>query len=251
MSRKAMDELQQGQKLLREEVHHLKSHKGLVMEALQVLLKEGNLPPIAALEMVNRLHQPILPQSHLIQNQKHNQNQRNMAPFGVIHISYNQLYLPLIHNSLVTPRSLDPLTSPYPPWYNPSATSEYHEGTVGHCLDTCMVLKDEVQDLTNKKMLTFKEEMTNVKSNPLPGQSGPTINDVGENLIHLVIREVEELKTPLATFHERLVELGMIRQNHDGYFVCNTHQERCMTVKNDIQKFMDQSILQISCAKSE
>lgn len=41
MFQKTMDEFQQDHELLREEVNHLKIHMGMVMETLQVLLKNG------------------------------------------------------------------------------------------------------------------------------------------------------------------------------------------------------------------
>lgn len=53
MFQKTMDELQQGQEVLREEVNQLKSQMGWVMETLQDLLRrEGKPTPIAATEMV-------------------------------------------------------------------------------------------------------------------------------------------------------------------------------------------------------
>src|ERR1051325_563441 len=49
MSQKAIDELQRGQELLKEEVKHLKSRMSLVMDLLQVVLKrECNTTPISA-----------------------------------------------------------------------------------------------------------------------------------------------------------------------------------------------------------
>lgn len=56
MSWRATDELQQGQELLREEVNRLKSQMSLLMHILKDLLKkEGNPIPFAAVEMVTSL----------------------------------------------------------------------------------------------------------------------------------------------------------------------------------------------------
>lgn len=56
MSPKAMDDLQQGQNLLREEVNRLKSKMSLVIDILQALLgKEGNHVPSAAVALVTSL----------------------------------------------------------------------------------------------------------------------------------------------------------------------------------------------------
>lgn len=113
-------------------------------------------------------HLFVPPQGYRNQNQHKNQNlcRRNMTHFDPILMTYNQLYPHLIQNTLVVSRSLPPLTSPFPPWYNPDSQCEYHEGEVEHSLDGCMALKVKVQGLINNNIFKFKEEDPWVNRNP-------------------------------------------------------------------------------------
>lgn len=60
-------------------------------------------------------------------------------------------------------RSLDPLPELYPPGYN----LLFHEGSLGHDLESCVALKCRVQELVNSKVLTFMDIWPNVKNNPI------------------------------------------------------------------------------------
>jgi hypothetical protein len=99
-----------------------------------------------------------------------------------IPISCSQLWPLLIKNSLVVPRDVRPLEPPYPHWYNPNAKCEFHSGAIGHSIEDCRALKETVQELVNNKSLSFKENGTDVKNNPLSGCNGPNVNDVEESV---------------------------------------------------------------------
>ncbi|KAK2356739.1 hypothetical protein QL285_094067 [Trifolium repens] len=84
--------------------------------------------------------------------------QRAKKDFDPIPVSYSQLLPYLVHNRMVTPRALKPMTAPFPAWYNSEAKCEFHEGAEGHTVDNCIAFKYKVQELIDQKLLTFKEE---------------------------------------------------------------------------------------------
>ncbi|PNX57028.1 gag/pol polyprotein [Trifolium pratense] len=59
---------------------------------------------------------------------------------------------------MVKPRSLPPVALPYPPHFDANARCEYHAGSLGHNLEKCRAFKYKVQELIDRKLLTFKEE---------------------------------------------------------------------------------------------
>ncbi|MCI77532.1 gag-protease polyprotein, partial [Trifolium medium] len=46
-------------------------------------------------------------------------------------MTYSQLLPYLVHNGMLTPTTLRPMTVPFPAWYNPKAKCEYHAGSEG------------------------------------------------------------------------------------------------------------------------
>ena len=83
--------------------------------------------------------------------------QRAKKVFDPIPVSYSQLLPYLVHNGMVTPVALRTMTPPFPAWYNPKAKCAYHAGAEGHSTENCRVFKNKVQELTDKKLLSFKE----------------------------------------------------------------------------------------------
>jgi hypothetical protein len=76
--------------------------------------------------------------------------------FDLIPVSYSQLLPYLVHNRMVTPRALRPMTAPFPVWYDTKAKCEFHSGAEGHNTDNCRAFKRKVQELIDQKLLTFK-----------------------------------------------------------------------------------------------
>ncbi|CAJ2662210.1 unnamed protein product [Trifolium pratense] len=87
--------------------------------------------------------------------------------FDLIPMSYGQLLPYLVHNGMVTPRALKPMTPPFPAWYDDKASCEFHMGVEGHSIDNCIAFKHLVQELIDGKVLTFKDGKPNVKDSPL------------------------------------------------------------------------------------
>ncbi|XP_050890264.1 uncharacterized protein LOC127095644 [Lathyrus oleraceus] len=97
-----------------------------------------------------------------------------------------------------------------PPWYNPNAHCPFHEGAPGHDLEGCYALKHRVRKLIDSKILSFKDMGLNVKNNHLPPHGDPVVNAIEDASAGVMVEKVEDVKTPLAAFHARLVEAGMI-----------------------------------------
>jgi hypothetical protein len=100
-----------------------------------------------------------MPMNHVPQGTQQVQqtHQRAKKIFDPIPVSYSQLLPYLVHNRMVTPRALKPMTAPFPARYNSEAKCEIHEGAEGHTVDDCIAFKYKVQELMDQKLLTFKK----------------------------------------------------------------------------------------------
>ncbi|XP_050918975.1 uncharacterized protein LOC127136468 [Lathyrus oleraceus] len=187
------------------------------------------------------------------QNAQHqNRRQGERATFNPIPMSYTELYPSLLQKGLVVPRPMGPSPDRLPPWYNPNAHCPFHEGAPGHDLEGCYALKHRVRELIASKILSFKDMGPNVKNNPLPPHGNPAVNAIEDASVGVTVDKVDDVKTPLATFHARLVEAGMINVNHENCEECDTHPKGCQVVRDNIQDLMDKGVLQIfSVAKNE
>ncbi|KAK2428833.1 hypothetical protein QL285_027320 [Trifolium repens] len=83
--------------------------------------------------------------------------QRAKRIFDPIPVSYSQLLPYLVHNGMVTPIASLPRNPPFPAWYDPKAKCAYHADAEGHSTENCRVFKNKVQELIDKKLLSFKE----------------------------------------------------------------------------------------------
>ncbi|XP_050890018.1 uncharacterized protein LOC127095358 [Lathyrus oleraceus] len=180
------------------------------------------------------------------QNQNRRQGER--ATFNPIPMSYTELYPSLLQKGLVVPKPLGPPPDRLPPWYNPNAHCPFHEGAPGHDLEGCYALKHKVRELIESKILSFKDMGPNVKNNPLPPHGDPAVNAIEDASTVVMVEKVEDVKTPLAAFHARLVEAGLVNVDHDNCEECATYPKGCQVVRDNIQDLMDKGVLQISSA---
>ncbi|XP_050909572.1 uncharacterized protein LOC127123393 [Lathyrus oleraceus] len=180
------------------------------------------------------------------QNQNRRQGERET--FNPIPMSYNELYPSLLQKGLMVPRPMGPPPDRLPPWYNPNAHYPFHEGAPGHDLEGCYALKPRVRELIESKILSFKDMGPNVKNNPLPPHGNPTVNAIEDASVGVTVDKVDDVNTPLAAFHARLVEAGMINVNHENCEECATYPKGCQVVRDNIQDLMDKGVLQISSA---
>lgn len=153
-------------------------------------------------------------------------------------MSYIELYPSLLQKGLVVPRPMGSPPDRMPPWYNPNAHCPFHEGSPGHDLEGCYALKHKVRELIDSKTLYFRDMGPNVKNNPLPLNGDPIVNAIEDASGGVMIDKVDDVKTPLATFHARLVEAGMIDVCHDSCEECVAHLRGCQMIRDNIQDLM-------------
>ncbi|XP_050896739.1 uncharacterized protein LOC127103531 [Lathyrus oleraceus] len=180
--------------------------------------------------------------------QNQNKRQGERATFNPIPMSYTEFYPSLLRKGLVVPRPMGPQPDRLPPWYNPNAHCPFHEGAPRHDLEGCYALKHRVRELIESKILSFKDMGPNVKNNPLPPHGNPAVNAIEDASVGVTVDKVDDVKTPLAAFHARLVEAGMINVNHENCEECATYPKGCQVVRDNIQDLMDKGVLQISSA---
>jgi hypothetical protein len=77
------------------------------------------------------------------------------------------MYSKLLSIGQVAPVPLTPLQPPYPNWYKPDLTCEYHAGIAGHNIESCNAFKNKLLQLIKAGWITF-DDAPNVNSNPLP-----------------------------------------------------------------------------------
>jgi hypothetical protein len=85
----------------------------------------------------------------------------------------NEMYQKLLSIGHIAPEPLTPLQPPYPNWYKPDLTCEYHVGAAGHNIYTCSAFKKRLMHLIKARWITF-EGTPNVSLNPLPNHASGT-----------------------------------------------------------------------------
>ncbi|XVF59079.1 hypothetical protein PTKIN_Ptkin07bG0246000 [Pterospermum kingtungense] len=88
--------------------------------------------------------------------------------FAPLPMPYSQVYSQLYEKGLIAPIFDKPLQPPYPKWYNPDLTCEYHNGARGHDLNSCLALKNKVQSMIDTGALKFVQ--TSYPSDFVTGQ---------------------------------------------------------------------------------
>jgi len=98
---------------------------------------------------------------------KHQRIQEQLPPLP---LPLNEMYQKLLSIEHVAPEPLTPLQPPYPNWYKPDLTCEYHASATGHNIHTCSAFKKRLMHLIKAGWITF-EGTPNVSSNPLPNDA--------------------------------------------------------------------------------
>lgn len=83
-----------------------------------------------------------------------------------------------------------------------------------------------------------------MKNNPLLAHG--VVNAIEEISDGYVIKDVEDINTPLLAFHAQLVEVVLINACHVSYEECPIHPRGCKTVQYDIQNHMNKDVLRVS-----
>jgi hypothetical protein len=85
-------------------------------------------------------------------------------------MSLRDLYAKLLSLGQITPIFFPPFQPPFPVWYKPELTCEYHAGNLGHGIKTCYGFKKKLLELIKMGWVSF-EDRPNVNSNPLPNHA--------------------------------------------------------------------------------
>ncbi|XP_058726476.1 uncharacterized protein LOC131597828 [Vicia villosa] len=91
------------------------------------------------------------------QNKPQRNHQKEDRRIDPIPMTYAQLWPYLIESKAISPRPTRPAKFPFPKEYNPNVKCDFHDGISGHSIEDCNVLKEKVQDLVDKKILSFKD----------------------------------------------------------------------------------------------
>jgi hypothetical protein len=98
---------------------------------------------------------------------KHQRVQEQLPPLP---LPLNEMYQKLLSIRHIAPEPLTPLQPPYPNWYKPYLTCEYHAGAAGHNIHTCNAFKKRLMHLIKAGWITF-EKTPNISSNLLPNHA--------------------------------------------------------------------------------
>ncbi|XP_058726198.1 uncharacterized protein LOC131597523 [Vicia villosa] len=155
------------------ESHNSRSYRPLACQQAP-FISYDQYPYVAAAQFKQPYRQPWASPPHnssqnapqnAAQNQNrqrnHNKPQRNHQKedrrIDPIPMTYAQLWPYLIESKEIAPRPTRPAKFPYPKEYNPNVKCDFHDGISGHSIEDCNVLKEKVQDLVDKKILSLKD----------------------------------------------------------------------------------------------
>ncbi|GAU52036.1 hypothetical protein TSUD_418760, partial [Trifolium subterraneum] len=118
-----------------------------------------------------------------------------------------------------------------------------------HTIENCKAFKYKVQELIDKKLISFKEEGPNVKDNPLPEHAGLSVNAVEEIEEQSLIKKVTKIKASMSVIQEKLIGYDEFEEIHSNCKVCSTNPEGCQKMRDCLQKLMDQGLVQIGYSR--
>ncbi|MCH89406.1 gag-protease polyprotein, partial [Trifolium medium] len=86
-----------------------------------------------------------------------NTYEKKIVHFDPVPMPYDQILPYLVQKGMVELKPLKPLVPPYPPFFDENARCDYHAGSSGHNIGNCRAFKLKVQELIDRKLLSFKE----------------------------------------------------------------------------------------------
>jgi hypothetical protein len=113
---------------------------------------------------------PICPTRKPEGQTKHQIVQEQLPP---LLLPLNEMYQKLLSIESIALKLLTPLQPPYPNWYKPDLTSEYHASIAEHNIHTCSAFKKRLMHLIKARWIIFKGT-PNVSLNPLPNHASGT-----------------------------------------------------------------------------
>jgi hypothetical protein len=160
-------------------------------------------------------------------------------------MSYAELYPSLVLNNLLQPRNPPQIPEPLPWWYKPELRCAFHQGAPGHDIENGYPLKYEVQKLVMSGMVSFEDRAPNVKANLLPAHGNSSINMVDGCAGSFRVFDVQRIRWSLVEMHKTLYTISDCEHDHEGCAICSVNPRGCLIVKKDIQKLMDENVIQI------
>ena len=109
-------------------------------------------------------------------------------------MSYADLLPSLLSNQLVVVSPGRAYQPPFLLWYNPNSTCAYHGGVPGHSIEQCVAFKHEVKSLIDTGWLTFQEDRSNVRTNPLSNNRSSSVNAI-EKEEYQELKKIEYVST--------------------------------------------------------
>jgi len=154
----------------------------------------------------NQSHQTKFP-TNSQNNYQRRDNRQLEEQLPPLPITLKELYAKLLSIGQIAPLPLPPMQPPFPTWYNPELTCEYHAGNTGHSIENCVAFKKRVSQLIKIGWVTF-EDSPNVNSNPLPKHA---VGGSGVNTMEVGSKE-KVLRVTMARLYEMLVQSGHLEK---------------------------------------
>ncbi|KAI5444522.1 hypothetical protein KIW84_012959 [Lathyrus oleraceus] len=150
---------------------------------------------------------------------------------------------------MIQPRNPPHTPEPLPWWYKPDLHCAFHQGALDHDIENCYPLKYEVQKLIKSGMLSFEDRAPNVKANPLPAHDNSSVNMVDVRPGNFRVFDIRHIRQSLVEIHRTLCLINDCEHDHDACVICSVNPRGCVIVKRDIQKLVDEGVIQSQQSK--
>ncbi|KAI5438373.1 hypothetical protein KIW84_024207 [Lathyrus oleraceus] len=94
-------------------------------------------------------------------------------------------------------------------------------------------------------MVSFEDRAPNVKANPLPAHGNSYVNMVDNCPEEFKVFDVRFIRRSLVRMHKDIFLVRNCEHDHDGCAICSVDPRGCMIVKTDIQRLIDEGLIQI------
>ncbi|KAI5384540.1 hypothetical protein KIW84_071516 [Lathyrus oleraceus] len=180
-------------------------------------------------------------------NKNHHQQsfERKKVSFDPIPMTYVDMYPSLVLKNLIQPRNPLQVHEPLPWWFKPDLHCAFHQGPPGHDIENFYLLKYEVQKLVKSGMVSFEDRAPNVKANSLPPHGNASVNMVDGCPGEFKIYDVRYIRISLVAMQKDICLVSESEHDHDGVVICSMNPRGCVIVKRDIQRLMDEGLIQI------
>eukprot|EP00258_Populus_trichocarpa_P037241 XP_024453260.1 uncharacterized protein LOC112326933 [Populus trichocarpa] len=125
------------------EVHNLEGgYKGRIKN-YQTPTTQVTSINFAKSSIPNQPHQTKFPANNQ-SNYQRRDNRPSEEQLPPLPITLKELYAKLLSIGQIAPLPIPPMQPPFPTWYNPEVTCEYHAGHAGHSIEACFAFKRKV-----------------------------------------------------------------------------------------------------------